>query len=148
MCKDLVNIGHKWHVLSGDTPDDVASEASSWLNSANNSSQVTHEIEHIRCLQQVCLKEVATNRNVVLATIVSKTIELGQVKSPSSALLHLARWVCSQGPHEYTDALCRFHSCEVNPNELTIPPSLFGEVANLLPRPAKEVKLFLITLCC
>lgn len=34
----------------------------------------------------------------------------------------------------------------LTPNELTIPPSLFGEVANLLPRSATDVKLDLITL--
>ena len=144
--QELIRIGHKWHVLSHETPDDVAAEASAWLNSANNSSQVTHEVEHIRCLQRVCLKELTASRTVVLASLVSKTMDQFKLKSPSSALLHLARWVTSQGPHVYVDHLCEFHSTEVNPNELTIPPSLFGEVANLLPRSATDVKLDLITL--
>ena len=37
--EDFVRLGHKWHVLSGETPDDVAVEASAWLNSSNNTSQ-------------------------------------------------------------------------------------------------------------
>ena len=70
-----MNIGHTWHVLNSDTPDDVAAEVSAWFNSGNNSSPVTHEIEHIRCLQRVCVKEVAMSHNVVLASVVAKTID-------------------------------------------------------------------------
>ena len=146
ICQDLVDIGHKWHVLSPDCPDDLAAEASAWFNSANNSSQVTHEIEHIRCLQRITIKEMASSRNIVLASIVAKTIDHFKLKSPSSVLLHLARWVCSQGPHQYTDALCQFHSAQVNPSELTIPPNLFGEVAQLMPRDCCDVKLHLTTM--
>lgn len=57
---ELLRIGHKWWVLSADTPDDVANEISAWFNSQNNSSQVTHEVEHVRALQKVCCKEMQT----------------------------------------------------------------------------------------
>ena len=146
MLQELVRIGHKWHVLDHNTPDELAAEASAWMNSANNSSQVTHEIEHIRCLQRVCKKELETARTVALAGLVAKTMDKFKMKSPSSALLHLARWVTSQGPDAYVDALCEFHSSEVNPNELTISPTIFGETANLLPKGATDVKLDIITL--
>ena len=38
--QEFVRIGHKWWVLDGNTPDDVATEISSWHNSGNNSAQV------------------------------------------------------------------------------------------------------------
>ena len=53
-------LGDNWHVLSHETPDDVAAEASAWLHSSNNTSQVSHEIGHVRCLQRLCKKELST----------------------------------------------------------------------------------------
>ena len=142
---ELTRLGHNWHVLSHETPDDVAAEASAWLNSSNNTSQVSHEIEHVRCLQRICKKELSTSKMIVLANVVAKTMDQFKLKSPSQVLFHLARWVCSQGPYEFVDALCHSHSTEVNPNELTVNPSLFGEVAQLMPKPATDVKLDLVT---
>ena len=137
---ELTRLGHNWHVLSHETPDDVAAEASAWLGT----SQVSHVIEHVRCLQRTCKKELSNSRMVVLANVVAKTMD--QFKLKSQVLLHLARWVCSQGPYEFVDALCHFHSTEENPNVLTVNPSLFGEVAQLMPKPATNVELDLVTL--
>ena len=38
--QELVRLGHRWTVLSSSCPDDLLSEASVWMNSGNNSSQV------------------------------------------------------------------------------------------------------------
>ncbi|MEC8930567.1 MAG: hypothetical protein VYB08_04070, partial [Candidatus Latescibacterota bacterium] len=140
-CADLVRIGHKWHVLRGDTPDDDATLASTWFNSTNNSAQVTHEIEHIRGLQRVCKKEAQTHEVLVLSTVVSKAMFELKLQSQSMILIHLARWVTMQGIGEFVDMLCNFHSGEVNPNELTVSPSLFGAVAQELPKSAVNFKL-------
>ena len=79
---------------------------------------------------------------IVLANVVAKTMDQFKLKSPSQVLLYLAaRWVCSQGPYEFVDALT-----EVNPNGLTVKHSLFGEVAQLMPKPATHVKLGLVTI--
>ena len=144
--QELVRLGHKWHVLRSDTPDDVATEISTWFNSTNNSAQVSHEIEHIRGLQRVCKKELETNKVMTLSTVVVKAMQDLKLKSQSSVLCHLARWVTMQGCAEYVDKLCSYHSAEVNPNELTVNPALFGEVAVSLPKNAVDIKLDIMTL--
>jgi hypothetical protein len=55
--QQLLKVGHKYWLLHEDCPDDVATEVSVWWNSSNNTSQVSHEMEHIRGLQRVCRKE-------------------------------------------------------------------------------------------
>ena len=60
--QQLIKIGHKFWLLHDDTPDDAATEISVWWNTSNNTSQVSHEMEHIRGLQRVCAKEQQVGR--------------------------------------------------------------------------------------
>lgn len=81
---DLVKSGHQWHVLSSETPDEVASEISAWLNSSNNSAQVSHEVEHLRCLQRVCLREMEKAGSAQLAPLMMSG-RVGAVDLPEHA---------------------------------------------------------------
>ena len=143
--QDLIRVGHLWWVLRSDCPDDVASEISIWYNSSNNSSQVSHEMEHIKHIQRVCRKEMQTSNALVISTVMSKTMNALRVKSAGQTLLHLVKYVILQGCTDMIDMLCMFHASEVNPNELTVPPCIFGEVA-ALPKYHLNLKLDIITM--
>ena len=144
--EELVRLGHKWIVLSHETPDDLAAEVSMWLNRGNNTSQVSHEIEHIRVLQRVCKKELEVNKSVYLSGIVQKAMAELKISTQATTMLQLARWVVDVGPYSTVDALCQFHSAEVNPNTLTINTLLFEEVAKTFPKECSNVKLDVMTL--
>ena len=81
----------------------------------------------------------------MLATVVAKAMHELNIKSQSSVLLHLARWVTTQNLEAYVDRLVTFHSAEVNPNELAVNAAVYGEVA-LLPKDARDFKTDLIML--
>ena len=55
----VVERGHKWFLLSEKTPVDEQKMLSEWKNQDQNSNQVRHDIELIRSIQSVCLKEAA-----------------------------------------------------------------------------------------
>ena len=57
-----------------------------------------------------------------------------KAKSQSNALLSLARYVAAQGAGHYIEALASFHSAEINPNELTVGASIFGDLATQIPK--------------
>lgn len=94
---------------------------------------------------RVCSKELETSSVVVLANVVQKAMYELKIESQSSTLLHLARWVANQGAGHWVEALCTYHSQEINPNSLCVSASLFGEVSRL-PKPLVNVKLDLMTL--
>lgn len=144
---DLTTRGGKWIELSPDTPDDVAIEISVWYNLTNDSNQVTHEIAHIVGIEKVCIKESETAKVVVLSTVVAKAMhELGPKTQSTSVMLHLARYVSVSGLEGEVKRLVDFHSAEVNPNELTVAATTFGEVAQQLPKDAKTFKTDLMML--
>ena len=120
--------GHRWFVLKWDTPDEVCTRLSDWRNRDQNTAQVKHEVEHIKGIQRVCINEAKLSRQLVLATIVSKTMAVLQLKTSSAHVLVYAKFVVHLGFGEFVDDICEHHSAEVNPNELTVPPSLYYEV--------------------
>eukprot|EP00959_Pyramimonas_sp_CCMP1952_P463630 9485273-Pyramimonas_sp.AAC.1 len=109
---DAITKGHVWWLVNEAMPDTEAVMISEWRNSDNNTSQVKHEIEHIRGLQRICLREMSVSKSVVLSTVVSKALASMQVKVVNTQMLALARYVVDLGAKDLIDELCTFHSAE------------------------------------
>jgi hypothetical protein len=136
--------GHKWWLLSCDISDQDAIEISEWRNSDNNCNQVKHEIEHIKGLQRVAMREIelAGSGGVIsLTNVLAKFTAQAQMKVAQTAMLDLARFVVDLRAGTYIDELCNFHSQNVNPNELTVPPSLFATTTKTIKRECPRLKV-------
>ena len=111
-----VERGHLWWILSDAIPEPDALLISEWRNSDNNTSQIKHEIEYIRGIQRICRKEaelVGSTRKIVFSTVLAKAMQFLQVKTPTTTLLALAKWVVDLGAGKLVDEVCEFHSAEV-----------------------------------
>ena len=132
-----VRRGHLWWILSDEVTEAEAILISEYRNSDNNTSQIKHEIEHIRGIQRVCLKELETSKSVVLSTVLAKAMAHLQVRAASATMLSLAKFVVELGAGAFIDELCEFHSSEINPGELTLPHGVFDEVTKSVGKQAR-----------
>ena len=66
------------------------------------------------------------------------------MKVAQIATLDLARCVIDFSAGEHIDELCSYHSQYINPNELTVPPCLFGTATTCLKTTFPNVKLAIL----
>ena len=146
---NAVSRGHVWYILSDELPEQEAIMISEYRNSDNNTNQFKHEMEHIRGIQRVCLKEMDTAKSVVLSTVLAKAMAHLQVPVVSSTMLSLAKFVVDLGAGVMVDEVCEFHSSEINPGDLTLPHVVFDEVTKSVgkqagpPQQCNEMHAFL-----
>ena len=113
--------GHKWHVLSERCPPDTQRRISEWKNQDQNSNQVRHEIELIRAIQAMCLKEATVAQKASVGGIAQLVNLASPVKVPSSALHAIVAFVMAVGAaHPSLERLCHFHAHNVNPGARTM----------------------------
>ena len=82
----VVERGHKWYLLSEKTPVAEQKMLSEWKNQDQNSNQVRHEIELIRSIQTVCLKEATVAQRASITTIANAVNLASPVKMSNSTM--------------------------------------------------------------
>ena len=129
----VVERGHKWYLLSEKTPVAEQKMLSEWKNQDQNSNQVRHEIELIRSIQTVCLKEATVAQRASITTIANAVNLASPVKMSNSTMHSLVKFVMSVGAdHATIDRVCHHHAMTVNPNERVLLHTFYDAVGQEL----------------
>ena len=94
---------------------------SEWKNQDQNSNQVRHEIELIRAIQAMCLKEATVAQKASVGGIAQLVNLASPVKVPTSAMHAMVAYVMAVGAaHPSIERLCHYHAHNVNPGARTM----------------------------
>ena len=135
--------GLKYWVLRGDTPLHVIQAITSWRNRDQNTNQHFHEIEALVLIDKHSAAEKAKSKDqkVPLANVVALVEREAPVKLGERQKQGQCRYVLQfykEGQGNLVSELCRWHSAHIDPQELTLPSTIWETLSNVSKYPALE----------
>ena len=88
----------------------------------------------IKSIQQVCIVEGVLSETVKVGQVVANITSQSAIKLNVTLVAALIKFACDLGLGDLVDELVADHCREVNPNDTTVPHSLFDELAKSIPK--------------
>ena len=134
--KDFVNHGHTWIILKEDLPKERQSDISTWRNQDQNENQPTHEVELLQTIkslsEDLSRVEGGSSRKVPDNEIIARAIRKNPTRQSQQALMSYCKYYKSFVENELPSLvteLVDFHSVNVDPKDLVMPPVFFEFLA-------------------
>lgn len=135
--------GLAYWVLKEDTPLSVLSDISQWRNQDQNSNQPFHEMELLVLVTNICRTSIAASSagKINASQVCAVAQRQAPVKLSSRVLQGVVRYALqyfSAGQSSLLTDLTRWHSANIDPQELCLPTSAFDTTGNVIKFPSLQ----------
>jgi hypothetical protein len=133
--------GLRYWILRENTPLSVLSDISQWRNQDQNSNQTFHDMELMVLIAKIARSsiEAAPGGKVNITYINSAVCRAAPVKLATRSVQGLIRYALqffSEGKAYLLSDLTRWHSANIDPQEISVPSILFETLGNVTKYPS------------
>ena len=144
----VLDFGWKWIVITSDCPKEDQIIVSEWRNQDQNRNLLRTEMELIKAIETVCLKESSVANEAAVGNIARRVNEMSVTKENVATLVSLSEYVMRVGPgSQAVNMLTFFHAMTVNGRMLAVPASLFENVGKVCGQAAPLLGTAILMAC-